>query len=74
MLTKIIFFVVGYCIGIGIYAWTSRNMIDIGKAKGIRFYYRPEDEFVEKLELFYTDDSFDDEKLKKCKIFFDRER
>ena len=74
MLQNIIIFIIGYVIGMAVHAWNTRRSIDLSSSKGIRFYYRPDTELVEKLEVFYTNDSFDDEKLKKCKVFFDRER
>lgn len=64
----------GYIIGVLISRWMNRDSINLRLAKGIKFYYHPVTEDVVKLELFFNEDSFNEEKLKKYKIFFDRER
>ena len=74
MWINIIFFIIGYIVALIVSLWFSRHSIDLRESKGVKFYYQPDTELVEKLEVFYTEDSFDDNKLKKCKIFFDRER
>lgn len=64
----------GYCLGLMISEWTHRASVSLRCAKGIKMYYHPTTEDIAKLEIFYMDDSFDEEALKKYKVFFDRER
>ena len=66
--------IVGYVIGILVTIWGYRSYIDLHDAIGIKFYYRPDSELVEKIELFYSEESLQDEGLKDCRTFFDTKR
>ena len=63
--------IIGYIIGLLITCFLNRRMIDINKSQAIRIYYQPETDLVEKLELYFSKDSLNEENLKKCNVFFD---